>query len=612
MGFLTPASFWFLSFIGILILFYFFKKQFDRRVIPSVYLWEQTIKEWETNRWWKRLQHSLLLLLQILVMLFLIFSLARPYVSGEGISGNHLVVVLDTSASMAVQEEGGSRFEQAKEQARQLIGSLTDKQAVTLIAAKRSPRLVETKTYDHGRIREAVQDLTLSYQHADLIAAVRLGQSLVAEHGEIHIFTDALNKKQFSELNLDTRLTVHNIGTAQPNVSLAAFGVSEENNGVSAIVTVKNETGDARAVTVSISHGRERLKRVTKQVSAKERLTMTVKGLPEEGVYRAEVEEKDAYPLDNSRWAFLSAGEPGTLYLAGEINPFLRKALQYSGARIVQVAEGKKGAYRFPDDTGSGAVYILSGIPASDWPQGAKWILSPQPGGPFDIKEKKTLNDRLQQKADDPMLKYVNVEDVYLGKAYPADKLDGLRPLVVSGTVPIVAKGKWNGAKTVLFAFDIRDSDWPLHPGFPILVQNVLAYLTKHNETLGFFLPGEKRPVTFAPTAQSAKIETAGGRDIRILDLRNPVLEAPDKPGLYRLAERTADGLRMRYFAVSLDEREQTAQSAESFTLTRGEDEHSAGQANLVKHEWWRLFAAMALFLLFTEWEVYRRGIASR
>lgn len=611
MGFLTPASFWFLSFIGVLILFYFFKKQFDRRMIPSVYLWEQTVREWETNRRWRKLQRNLLLLLQMLVMLCLIFALARPYVSGEGVSGDQLVLVMDTSASMTVQEEDGTRFERAKAEALHLMDSLTDKQAVTFIEAKRTPDLIEGKTFDHDRVREAVEDLALSYQHADMNAALQLAESLVEDRGEIHIFTDQLREKQVNELDIGTKVTVHNIGTSRPNVSLSAFGVRADGDEVSAVVSVKNEAETAKAATVSIFHDGERLKQVEKEILADEELTFTVKGLPVKDVYKAVIPEEDAYPLDNQRWAFLGDDEPATLYLAGEVNSFLHKALQYSGAEIVQVTENERGEYKFPEDAGNEAVYVLSGIPAKEWPRGAKWIVSPETGGPFRIGEKSPLRYKLVQKADDPLLQYVDVQQMYLEKAYPIGELNGLTPLISGGDVPIVAKGTFNGAKTVLFAFDIRDSDWPLHPGFPILVQHVLAYLSEQHESLGYYLPGERRPLTFAPTAQSAKIETGDGEDVTDVALDEDMLRAPAQPGYYRLREQTANGLRTRVFAVVPDERERTARAAESFTRTPDHEEAS-GRPDPVKREWWRWLAALGLFLLFAEWEVYRRGIASR
>ncbi|HEU5139553.1 MAG TPA: BatA and WFA domain-containing protein [Bacillales bacterium] len=612
MGFMTPASLWFLSFIGILILFYFFKKQFDRRPVSSVYLWEQTVKEWETNRWWKRLQRSLLLLLQILAMLFLIFALARPFVFGKGVNGDHLVIVIDSSASMAVQEGDGTRFELAKDKAQSLLESLTSDQAVTLIVARKVPQLLETKTYDLDRTAEEIKDLKLSYQYTDLKETIRLADSLAGDHGEIHIFTDQLQQKQVEGVEMGSRLKVHNIGVSRPNLSLEAFGVRVNGNTVSAVITLENEGDQQASTVVSIYHDDKRLKQLKKEVPKGKQVTVTVKGLPEKKVYSARIEQEDAFPLDNRRWAFLSDDSPQTLYLAGQVNPFLAKALQYTGAHIVRIPENEDGRYHFPENDGGEAVYVLAGIPSDEWPKGAKLIVSPKPGGPFQIKKKKPLAYQLQITKDDPMMQYVNVEEVYLAKAYSVGKSNSLVPLIKSGKMPIVSKGRLHGAKTVLFSFSIQDSDWPLHPSFPILVQNALAYLSSHNETLGYFFPGEHAKVTLAPTTKSAKIETSEGGDVSTLDLKQSVLKVPNKPGLYRLSEQTSNGLRTRYFAVMADERELSAQSAKSFSLISGDRKTEVKGTDSVKHGLWRWVAALALLVLFVEWEVYRRGITGR
>ncbi|HEX7063662.1 MAG TPA: hypothetical protein VF199_01215, partial [Bacillales bacterium] len=269
--------------------------------------------------------------------------------------------------------------------------------------------------------------------------------------------------------------------------------------------------------------------------------------------------------------------------------------------------------YHFPENAGSETVYILAGIPWDEWPQGAKLIVSPEPepGGPFQIKKKEPLKYRLQKSEDAPMLQYVNIEHVYLAKAYPVGESNGLAPVIMSGETPIVSKGRYQGAKTVLFSFDIQDSDWPLHPSFPILVQNTLAYLSSQDETLGYFFPGEREQITLAPTTRSAKIETAEGRDVSALDLKQPVLKVPNKPGLYKLSEQTSNGLRTRYFAVMADESELSARSAKSFSLIPGDTKETNG-TKMVQHELWRWAAALALLVLFVEWEVYRRGTTGR
>lgn len=148
MGFLTPAFFWLGSSLAVLILFYLFRKEFTEKEISSTLLWDRLIQEWKANRWWRKLQRHLLLLLQILIVCLLILALAQPYFSGKGISGDHVVAVIDTSASMQTEEADGTRFQEAKEDILEMIDSLGDGQKMSLLTGGRVPDLIFTGESD--------------------------------------------------------------------------------------------------------------------------------------------------------------------------------------------------------------------------------------------------------------------------------------------------------------------------------------------------------------------------------------------------------------------------------------------------------------------------------
>jgi len=84
----------------------------------------------------------------------------------------------------------------------------------------------------------------------------------------------------------------------------------------------------------------------------------------------------------------------------------------------------------------------------------------------------------------------------------------------------------------------------------------------------------------------------------------------PSQPGIYQLREETNTGSLQRHFAIQLDPEERTSKTADSFSIKREGEE---GMTNIPsKQEIWRIFAAIALLILFLEWEVYRRGVTSR
>lgn len=604
MGFLLPVAFGLLGLLSILIVFYLFKKKFERKVISSTYLWEQIMKEWETNRWNKKLNQNLLLFLQILIMVAIILALTRPFINSEDIiSSEQVVIVLDTSASMAVMEEEVTRLELAKEQIKQLVQQLNKNQTVTIVNAKSKPELLLTNESNQHQIITSIDDIQLSYEVDNLVDSMKLANSLIHQQSaEIHLYSDQVEKKDLETLPIKHNLVVHNIGESKQNFSIRSFGVKLSGNLVKGVVTIFNEGDKEKSVTVQIKSEDKLLQEVKETLPPNKLKVIEVNDLTFETVYEVRINEKDAYLFDNNSYAFLVNDETPTIYAAGEVNPFIIKAVQSLGSEVVTVKGDD-----FPKDVSAG-ISILSNVPATDWPNGAKLVISPTVGGPFKIQDKKELKYVLSRK-DDPMLSYVDTDNLYLAKSYPIDALNGLQPLITSGDEVVVAKGKYKKNPIVLFSFDVEDSDWPLHPSFPVLLNNVLNYLKPANAYLGRFLPGETIDITYSPTTTSAYIDVSDGSKVNNVNTKIP-LQVPLQPGLYELHEKTETGLKSRYFSVEVADREKTAFSSESFSITVKDQQIESNTAGSIEIWYWVAF--FALFILFIEWEVYRRGISGR
>src|SRR5260370_8383762 len=110
MNFLAPAAFAFAAAIPVVVLFYLLKRKRVVKLVSSTLLWQKFLAETQANAPFQRLRHNWLLVLQILLLLFLVFALARPYFAGNGKSSRLRVVILDESASMQSTDENPSRF----------------------------------------------------------------------------------------------------------------------------------------------------------------------------------------------------------------------------------------------------------------------------------------------------------------------------------------------------------------------------------------------------------------------------------------------------------------------------------------------------------------------
>jgi hypothetical protein len=67
------------------------------------------VRDLEANAPWQRLRRNLLLFIQLLFLSALILALARPYIWSEDFSGHTLILIVDTSASMAASDVAPNR-----------------------------------------------------------------------------------------------------------------------------------------------------------------------------------------------------------------------------------------------------------------------------------------------------------------------------------------------------------------------------------------------------------------------------------------------------------------------------------------------------------------------
>ena len=89
-----------------LLALYFLKLRRQPRVVPSTLLWRKAVEDLEVNAPFQKLRNSLLLWLQLLLLLLLVVAIARPASDAPAPTGDRVVILIDRSASMAVEEDG--------------------------------------------------------------------------------------------------------------------------------------------------------------------------------------------------------------------------------------------------------------------------------------------------------------------------------------------------------------------------------------------------------------------------------------------------------------------------------------------------------------------------
>jgi hypothetical protein len=209
----------------------------------------------------------------------------------------------------------------------------------------------------------------------------------------------------------------------------------------------------------------------------------------------------------------------------------------------------------------------------------------------------------------DPLLDSVSLAGVTIGQALDLEPGPGFSVLAASGTSPLMLGWDHSGMKALIVAFDPRASDFPLRPGFPVLLANTLSW--------------------FFPTWLQAQADQVQAGDVRLLSTGNAgglTVVKPDgrrvsvasrgpsaaflettETGIYRVES----GGQASEFAVNLASDSETDISPR-FTNPGLPPEEREGQRGTPTPVW-PVVAAAALALLLLEWLawVWRPGRAT-
>ncbi|HET9435532.1 MAG TPA: BatA and WFA domain-containing protein [Candidatus Limnocylindrales bacterium] len=489
MSFLTPLALVGLLFVPAVIAMYLLKLRRDEAVVPSTLLWQRLVADVEANAPWQRLRRSLLLLLQILLVLILAALAARPFLERPAGLAQDLVLVVDTSASMAATDVAPDRLTAAKQLALDALRELPAGGKVSVVAAGRTARVVVNATTDLGRVRAAIEGLTITPASGDLGDALNLADALASRSGdaEILVATDAaLAKAPTSRLDHD--VTVLQVGRDRKNQAIVALAVRQGSSGISrsVFVSVANldiETAQRRLQLYGdgvlleardmLLDPQTRTEAIIDDIPADVRVVEVRLDRGEDGTAGG----TDLLALDDRAWAVVPPDRLRRILLVSEGDPYLETALTYlPNTELYGVS---------PDDYGPETnpelfdLIIFEGEVPEELPPTAVLAI-----GPTETSVLGEVVGRLRDPGiatldpDEPVLRYVDLSTTHIGSATKLVLPAWARSVIPGpGGSPLLYVGELEGRKAAVLAFEPRNSDLPLQVAFPILLSNLAGEL---------------------------------------------------------------------------------------------------------------------------------------
>jgi hypothetical protein len=202
MAFLNSALLWGLVAAALPLLIHLFNRRKFRQIDFSTLRFLRRLQNQQMRR--LRLRQWLLLLLRTLAAFLIAFAFVRPALKGPSAlptlsdSRISLVLILDASASMQAQAEGGSCFDLAKNAADTLLTMMNSgDQALIILASSVARTLLPSFSDDPAALRRALRAARPGDGNADLAAALELANQRLraaSAHGdfrrEVYLISD--------------------------------------------------------------------------------------------------------------------------------------------------------------------------------------------------------------------------------------------------------------------------------------------------------------------------------------------------------------------------------------------------------------------------------------
>lgn len=228
-------------FAGLLLVLYILKLRRRRIEVPFSPLWARVLVDKEATSWLQRLKRLLSLLLWLSIAALLLGALTNPQPEEELERGRSMVIVMDTSASMAASEDVDpgtgqrqTRWDLAREQADAILDEMGPHDRAMIIAMDGQVRSVTGDFSDNPKaLRDALDALEPSATEARVLEGLRTAVDTLSSRKEPHIFLisdGAWGEAQgftLPEGLIGEHITFehHLVGEASGNIAISGFNI---------------------------------------------------------------------------------------------------------------------------------------------------------------------------------------------------------------------------------------------------------------------------------------------------------------------------------------------------------------------------------------------------
>lgn len=634
MQFAQPLGLLALISIPVIVLLHLLRPRRRTITVSSTALWAEALRERQRGLGLQKLFRNLSLMLLILAALVASLALAEPRWLTESTEHHDIVIVVDASASMRARAARGTRLDEARGIALQLIDGLPQGGRALIITSAHKAVLrsgFETNTQLLRRVVEAIEHTDEAGNPHDALA---LAASLLRsrEDGRVYFITDAAFQTPLGMggERVRYRLVGQNSNDSAGNVAITRFDFRTEpgrENRFQVLLSIHNFSATPVTVPVKVELENRELFNRDVEIAANSTRTLVMpfsgKAL---GRATASIDLDDDLPSDNRTWAVTNVTERTHILLYTSGNFYLQSVLSALPNVELTVAS--------PEDLGNSQdndlnnlerkarlhdVVIFDRVPVPQLPAGNFFLIGTLPPNLAVQSSGTVLTPRIQGNSDSALVEGIDLSAVRIDEALripPQPAGAGIQRLFWGTDTELALALLDERTRIVLLGFDIARSNFAIQAAFPLFISRALDWLRPQgiDRSRTQIKAGEPYVIQTADSHREIVVRTPQG-DGEAYRIENGKLlyENTSTAGIYRYSVNDV----ARYFAVNLTDKSEsniTPRAVElinSLSAEHQSDEASLSSARKIAQTiktLWPQFTALLLVLLLAEWLLWCTG----
>lgn len=636
MQFLNPAAFFLLGVIPIVAALHFLKLRRHTHRVPSIMLWLSTDEDRRANVPFQRLRNLLLLILQVLFLLLVTFSAARPALHRPGFMPGRAILIVDNSASMLSTEMGQTRLALAKQAALQHIEQVSAEGGMMLMLTNATAVQVAFTT-DTAKLQHAIKNIPKSEAPRNL-QPVFDAVTHYADSPQDQVFFISDNFENLPDISLP----IHKIGVggAAQNVGIVHFSVEIVEDKYEVLIGIRNFTDTPTELDVQLAvEGElfdERAVTIPPRKTKYIRFSDDPSGLEEKVISaNLQLEVEDDFGVDNRAYALLSTVAPLRILLVSDNSKSSLPALLRTYGEHVQLHWVEPADYH---GTGDAHIAIFDGGTRagreafggfSEVGPGTHLVfINPGSNLPFIPEDARVVEEVaapmrvIETDKTHPLMVGVLIQGLQvLESTYRKLPISG-RSLIETEKGALIWLGQESSSQFLVFEFDAFNLDIPSFaltvPDGQLFFYHCLewfearstplqSFAFQEGQTRHAFRAGEH--VRIAPIGEeiALHVQKPDNKTVKVVD---SIFTETDQVGVYRLF---ADDRQLERFTVNLMDPKESALPHPGAAPTAEVPTAIESGLQPMTQEVWRIPALLACVVLLLEWWFYHRdGLSFR